>query len=111
MQCRGKWSFAADLPALERLVAGEEVAAQRVPLVEDHRETTVDLAQAVLHAHHRQGRGDRPALVSGVADAPRHAGAQPDQPLLSVDETSRIVCIAVGAQWPILRRLEKPRRR
>ena len=30
---------------------------------------------------------------------------------LSVDETSRSVCITVGAQWPILRRLEKPRRR
>ena len=29
----------------------------------------------------------------------------------SVDETSRIVCITVGAQWPILRRLEKPRPR
>jgi hypothetical protein len=45
----------ADLPALKRVVAGEELAAQRVPLVEDHRETTVDLAQAVVHAQHREG--------------------------------------------------------
>jgi len=38
----------SDLPALERLVAGDEVAAQRMPPVEDHWETAVNLAQAVL---------------------------------------------------------------
>ena len=55
MQCRGKWSFAADLPALKGVVTGDEIAAQRVPSVEQHRQATIHLAQAALDAHQRQG--------------------------------------------------------
>ena len=48
MHCRGKPSFVRISRHWSVLVAGEEVAAQRLPPVEDHREATVDLAQAEL---------------------------------------------------------------
>jgi hypothetical protein len=51
----GKAVLPADLPALKSLVTGEEAVAKRVPLVEDHRETTINLAQTVVHAQHHEG--------------------------------------------------------
>ena len=101
----------ADLPALQSIVAGEKMLAKRMPFVEDHRETTIDLAQPAANAQQRQRRGDRPAFKSGIAMPPGIPALSLTNHSFSVDETSRIVCITVGAQWPILRRLARPRPR
>jgi hypothetical protein len=45
----------ADLAALKGLVAGEKAVAERLPLVEDHRETAVNLAQTVVYAQKHEG--------------------------------------------------------
>ena len=51
----GETVLPADLAALQRAVAGEEAPAERLPLVEDHREATIDLAKTVAQAQQHQG--------------------------------------------------------
>ena len=55
MQCRGKWSFPRISRHSKRVVTRDEIAAQRVPSVEQHRQATIHLAQAALDAHQHQG--------------------------------------------------------
>lgn len=71
-----------DLTASKVMMAGEKVHAQSMASIEDHRQATLDIAQAVVGAQKHQGRGDAAAFKAGVANTSRHPSAEPDQPFL-----------------------------
>ena len=63
-------------------MTGEKVHAQSVTSIKDCRQTTLDIAQAVVSAQQHQWRGDAATFKAGVADTSWHPGAEPDQPFL-----------------------------
>jgi hypothetical protein len=97
-----------DLLALKRLVAGKKIAAS-LPL---SKITGRSRSTSPCHSEYPS----TPTVIirrikAGVAEPPGIPALSLTSHSLFVNETSRIVCITAGAQWPILKILANARPR